>query len=112
MKLRNANGGFISPASQRRRGPGHCIRAAKGETVGVPRVKELQQRARKVNSKTRGFSSRAASSSASRSYCTLHGRIAEPSGTLFTGLSWEAYCVEAVKYSLSNSLADFHAASL
>lgn len=66
MKLRNANGGFISPASRRRRGPGHCIRAAKGETVGVPRVKELQQRARKVNSKTRGFSSRAASSSASR----------------------------------------------
>lgn len=31
---------------------------------------------------------------------------------LFTGLPWEAYCVEAVKYSLSNSLDGFHAACL
>lgn len=33
-----------------------------------------------------------------------------PSGAFFAGLSRETYCVEAVKYSLSNSLAGFHAA--
>lgn len=31
----------------------HCIRTAKGETVGVPRVKELQQRAKRSMIKPR-----------------------------------------------------------
>lgn len=55
MKLRNANGGFISPASWRRQDPGHCIRAAKEKQWGVPRVKELQQRAKRSTVKPEAF---------------------------------------------------------
>lgn len=83
-----------------------------GRNSGSPQSKGTTAEREKVNDKTRGFSPHAALSSMSWSYCTPRGRIAEQSGTLFTRLSWEAYCVEAVKYSLSNSLAGFHAVCL
>ncbi len=93
-------------------GAGATVLEQQSRNSGSPQSKGTTAESEKVNDKTRGFSSHAALSSMSWSYCTLHARIAERSGTLFTGLSWEAYCVEAVKYSLSNSLAGFHAACL
>lgn len=52
---------------------------------GSPQSKGTTAGTEKVNDKTRGFSSHAALSSTSWSYCTLHGRIAEPSGRYSQG---------------------------
>lgn len=93
-------------------GAGAAVLKQQSRNSGSPQSKGTTAESEKVNDKTRGFSSYAALSSMRRTYCTSHGRIAERSGTSLARLSWEAYCVEAVKYSLSNSLAGFHAACL
>lgn len=113
MKLRNANGGFISPASSQTTGS-RCMRTAEQKTAGVPRVKELQQRAKRSAIKKKKKPGLLLSCSFIKyEFGVIARRTAElQSRALFTRLSWEAYCVEAVKYSLSDSLAGFHAACL
>lgn len=58
-------------------GAGAAVLEQQSRNSGSPQSKGTTAESEKVNDKTRGFSSHAALSSMSWSYCTLHGRIAE-----------------------------------
>lgn len=118
MKLRNANGDFISPASSRRQGLGRCFRTARQEQRS-PQSKGTTAQSKKVTDKTRGFSPHAALSSMSWSYCTPYGRLAErdiihrtiKGGLLFGGSEifikqqpgWSPHCLPVNKSNINNN---------
>lgn len=93
-------------------GASAAVLERRGGSSGSPRSKGTTAESEKVTDKTRGFSPHAPLSSMWWSYCAPRRVAAELSGTLFARLSWEAYCVDAVKYSLSSRLAGFHAVCL